>query len=1098
MNKIQLIGLDATTLKILSQYGVKSLDDLAELDPSGETAQAIRNHTGFSDNLGFLIKKAQARRTTLPQHSDRPEKGYQVVSLRYDQQTTLPPYLVQNHPLVRIYLSVDYDNIENRIIALSAHITNSQIPIRTRFEEADIVEELPSGGGFRGDIMKLNGESLIEIIPSAWTGEYAEDNGMERKLLQTFFTQLANTISQVAQTHMAPIHFYVWSRSEIRNITEACGRLGTKLLGSFQQLLGCRESLDQLIFSCLEDEVKYNYGLGWTGRGLPVVASLIWFGKRYSWRRHIEGKIVNLESLFYQDVFDFKAELDLSEDNTWGSQKGGSHKFEIRSRYRGGLTVPYFHAYWGTLPTKNNNPQVQEALSRYKKASYPPYFGAFLEARTHALRWIEGFLRKNTEIQKPFIQVQELQRFSLGVDETRLAAINYLQLDYHVKYNDWLAHNLRAPINRISTGDALPLKDIQVVNERQVRATIDVERIGISLEQLSAISNIQEDSFARVSPCHPSWEKGQSLKQLLNSGASCTVDFVNWESGLVILSIMFAHPTTYIVKSFGIGKRQPGEIIFQSAVLDSSISDYVSNRVAKVLQETEANHINQWFHPRTPLIPPSDPYSTDQITTMRNLVESFRYGGDGTYALHPGQVQAIMDGLRTRIQLLLGPPGTGKTMTTAVSILCKILLKHDTGDVILISGNTHRAVDELLLRVHGIVEAFRQHAHSNGYTLPPVLIGKACREEGEVPYGIEALPNYKSTPIKEARRDQVVLIGGTISSILKLGNKLENSADYKRTGFRVKTMIIDEASMMVFPNFLALATLVSPEGEIMLAGDHHQLSPIVAHDWDKEDRPTVILYQPFLSSYDSMRRLKEHPHVDDRSIHISPLTYTYRLPQVVRSLISQLYRADHFELGGRTDTHPDPIFTSESSWESVWQGETGLFLVVHDERSSRKSNPTEIDIIEQILAAFPRTGENPSIPSDHIALVTPHRTQRTLLKQRFEKTYKDSITVIDTVERLQGGERPAIIVSATASDPSAISATAEFVLNLNRANVAFSRSSERLIVVVSQSLLNFIPSDAEHYDNALLWKTLRKICGKKVASLSISGKINAEVYTVEN
>ena len=276
LNKIHLIGLDTTTLKILSHYGVNTLDDLAELDPVGETAQSIRNHTGFSDNLGFLIKKAQARRTTLPRTSERPEKEFQVISLRYDQQTTLPPYRVQNHPLIRIYLSVDYDNIENRIVALTAHITKSLNPIRTRFEEADIVEELPSNTG-SGRYQSLNGESIMEIIPKAWTGVYADDNGMERELLQTFFTQLGNTISQVSGTPMAPIHFYVWSRSTIRNITEACGRLGTKLLGSFQHLLGCRESLDQLIFSCLEDEVKYNYGLGWTGRGLPVVASLVWF-----------------------------------------------------------------------------------------------------------------------------------------------------------------------------------------------------------------------------------------------------------------------------------------------------------------------------------------------------------------------------------------------------------------------------------------------------------------------------------------------------------------------------------------------------------------------------------------------------------------------------------------------------------------------------------------------------------------------------------------------------------------------------------------------------------------------------------------------------
>ena len=143
------------------------------------------------------------------------------------------------------------------------------------------------------------------------------------------------------------------------------------------------------------------------------------------------------------------------------------------------------------------------------------------------------------------------------------------------------------------------------------------------------------------------------------------------------------------------------------------------------------------------------------------------------YALHPGQVQAIMDGLRTRIQLLLGPPGTGKTMTTAVSILCKILLKHAVGDILLISGNTHRAVDELLIRVHGIVEAFRKHAHSHSYQLPPVFIGKACREDTEAPYGIEPLPNYKSTPVKQARREHVVLIGG---------NHKQHSKTWQKTG----------------------------------------------------------------------------------------------------------------------------------------------------------------------------------------------------------------------------------------------------------------------------------------------------------------------------
>lgn len=95
--------------------------------------------------------------------------------------------------------------------------------------------------------------------------------------------------------------------------------------------------------------------------------------------------------------------------------------------------------------------------------------------------------------------------------------------------------------------------------------------------------------------------------------------------------------------------------------------------------------------------------------------------------------------------------------------------------------------------------------------------------------------------------------------------------------------------------------------------------------------------------------------------------------------------------------------------------------------------------------------------------------------------------MIDTVERLQGDERPTVIVSATASDPSAIGRNVEFILNLNRANVAFSRTEERLIVVCSETLLDHIPVEVEHYDSALLWKSLRSLCTREVATAGVDG-----------
>ncbi|MEO0898666.1 MAG: AAA domain-containing protein [Bacteroidota bacterium] len=1100
--KIQLLGVNSTTLKILEEYGISTIDELADLDPRGQQAQEIRNHIGFSQNLGFLVKKAQARRATLPRTGDQPDGEYPVMALRYDQHTTLPAYVCQNTPLVRVYMSVDYDYVENRIVALSAHVTKSLHPIRTRYDEADVVEEIRNDGE-EPQYQILTGESVIKILPTCWNGNYGEDNGMERFLIEAFFRDLANTIARIAGTEMSPVHFYVWSRTEIRHIMEACGRLGTGLLASFQHLLGCRESLEQLIFSSIEDEVKHNFGLGWTGRGLGVVTSLTWFGKRYNWRRVVDGEVINLEHIFTQDIFDFKTDLELTLANEWGAPGDPNttrHKFEIRSRFNDGLTVPYFHAYWRTLPDTHRNRQVQNALERYQRASEPNYMETYLEARTHALRWVEGFIRKNNEIEKPHLNVRQLNAYTLDVHETRQAAINFLRLDHHVKFNDWLSKNLRAPINRISSGEALPLINITVSHENhnQVTAEIDTQGIGVSLEHFSAISNIQEGSFARFSPCDETWERGQTIGQLIRGGGTCTVDSIDWETGMIVLSVMFARDTSsYIVRSISTGNRAGGDVIYDCAVLDNSISDFVANRVSGVLHGTTAGHINDWFHPTTPRIPEHDPYSQEQRDGIRNLIDTFRYGGEDNYQLHEGQRDAIIDGLRTRIQLLLGPPGTGKTMTTAVSVLCKILLKHTRGDIIFLSGHTHRAVDELLLRVRSVVAEFSHHAESLGYNLPNLFIAKTAREEEEVPNGIEFLPvNTAVTAINRNRGANVIIIGGTISGILKLSQKFNGAATFRQTGFYVNTMIIDEASMMVFPSFLALSTVVSVNGEIMLAGDHNQLSPIVAHDWDREDRPTVILYQPFLSSYDSMRRIREYQRITDHSILISSLTYTYRLPQVIRNLIARLYQEDDVVLEGRVDNHTAPEFTQRAGWESVWNGDSGLFLITHDERNSRKSNLTEIDIIQQILESFhDRNGGN-TIPEDNIALVTPHRAQRTLLKQRFEEDYANSITVIDTVERLQGGERPTVIVSATASDPAAISATAEFVLNLNRANVAFSRSQERLIVVCSQSLLNHIPSDVDHYDSALLWKTLRRICSRTVAEITIGEEVSANIFTV--
>ena len=83
--------------------------------------------------------------------------------------------------------------------------------------------------------------------------------------------------------------------------------------------------------------------------------------------------------------------------------------------------------------------------------------------------------------------------------------------------------------------------------------------------------------------------------------------------------------------------------------------------------------------------------------------------------------------------------------------------------------------------------------------------------------------------------------------------------------------------------------------------------------------------------------------------------------------------------------------------------------------------------------------------------------------------------------------RPTVIVSGTVSDPTAVAANAAFVLNLNRANVAFSRVQDRLVVVCSRALLDHIPAEIEHYESAALWKALRDLCTEFVSEAEVGG-----------
>ncbi len=1089
--RLELVGIAPTTCRILRGAGVDSIDALANLDSASLAGEAVRRSPGFDSDLDQLVALASARRSTLPRGDGDPPE-YQVQSLPHAGQGQMPLHDMNGQRLVRVYLEVDYDYTENRVGALTAHVTNSAGQLRTPFGDdhrptPGIIEVNEDAAGGNPTTSPVRGRDVMHFQTAPWSGIGDQDTGAERQMIQQFLFDVIEAIAEVSDAPSVPIHFYVYARSEMTQLVEACTRAGSTLLSHLRELLGSRQNLEQLIFSCIQDEIDDRYALGWTGRGLAVATSLTWFGQRYHWKRQVTGAPMELDRVFEQDVFDFRSTLDVDAAGNWtAANASGSarRRFEIRSRFHDTLTAPYWRAVWRSLPTDIEDARTRAAIERYRRAEGPGVVRAYLYARVHALRWLDERIRfKNQEIDKPPLEVARLQEFELGIDTTARAGIDFLRLDHHVGMTDWLTANIKPLSARVQSGRTIAVRNVRTDASRVIVADFDVASFGLTPEEVSLRTSIDAGSFVRLSPRSGDVMRGQTLRQLTRGGSTCFVEDVDWSAGEIRMSAVFNSGGTYVLLS---SSPQHSEAMFDFASVDESPSDFVAGNVEARLASALGSHVFEWFEPSRPRVPAQPPIPAARMQRIAALLSSWQVPhAPVSSLLNADQAAAVRDGLSTRVQLLKGPPGTGKTVTTAASIYARIAARLGQGAVILVSAHTNLAVETLMQRLLRFRDSFRAEAAVQGITMPEVALTRV--HSSSVPGDVDPDTNFSATScatrIKNWRNAGALVIGGTTNAVLKMGRELSSKRPYvdQRGGFLADALVVDEASMMVFPHFLSLATLVKPDGEIMLAGDNRQLAPIVAHDWENEDRPPAQHYQPFKSAYEAVLRIIDESRPLATECLQSPLTYTFRLPPIIRELISRIYGGlDNIELQGPDRDHAKDSPAPSGNWEDIWREGEGLVLVVHGERGSRQSNPLEAEIIETILRS------TIDLPDDSVAVITPHRAQRALLKGRLEPLAR-AASIIDTVEKVQGGERPMIVVSGTESDPHAIGAAASFILNLNRANVAFSRTQERLVVVCAETLLDHVPSDLEDYESAMLWKSLRNLCSRTLFVTDMNG-----------
>ncbi|KAJ7287131.1 P-loop containing nucleoside triphosphate hydrolase protein [Mycena rebaudengoi] len=181
----------------------------------------------------------------------------------------------------------------------------------------------------------------------------------------------------------------------------------------------------------------------------------------------------------------------------------------------------------------------------------------------------------------------------------------------------------------------------------------------------------------------------------------------------------------------------------------------------------------------------------------------------GSLVLKPSQHQAVQRILSSRLSVLWGPPGTGKTYTIALALLRLLEVQFQPREkkrsIVFITAMTHAAIEAVLNKL-----SFLKGCYSAIDSLPAEWL-----EHVRIEHVLKG--NDHPGPSKSAPSDSL-LYAGTVYQLYNFT---------KRHAFEVDCVVIDEAGQLALSSAALVLRSLAPAGRIVIAGDSEQLAPIL-------------------------------------------------------------------------------------------------------------------------------------------------------------------------------------------------------------------------------------------------------------------------------
>lgn len=395
------------------------------------------------------------------------------------------------------------------------------------------------------------------------------------------------------------------------------------------------------------------------------------------------------------------------------------------------------------------------------------------------------------------------------------------------------------------------------------------------------------------------------------------------------------------------------------------------------------------------------------------------------------QIIEAIENLDSSYLFVQGPPGAGKTYTGSHVIVA--LLKK--GCRVGVSSNSHKAINNLL---HGIV--------------------KVAKEQNYIFHGVKKSTNNKTDShfdgdyIADVFTNQDILLSldgewgcNLVAGTAWLfGNEgMDQHLDY---------IFVDEAGQVALANLVAMGTSAK---NIVLLGDQMQLG-----------QPIQGIH-PGRSGESSLEYLLNGMATipPERGIFLGT---TWRMhPDVCRFISDAVY-------DGRLEPEPNNakqiLLLNQDAHPALMPAGIRYIPIEHDACSQRSNEEAELvlTLVNSLLQQRYRDKENQehTMTLNDILVVAPYNMQVNLLKKVLPEGAR-----VGTVDKFQGQEAEAVIVSMATSSEEYLPRFIEFLYSKNRLNVAISRAKCLALFIANPALMGIRCSTPEEMAlvNTLCW-----------------------------